>query len=188
MGRQILVHKCQCVSMNPGMQIMPRASMDAAGELILSATATITPLRTCTSARAKSPIPAFMESTVAPRMTNSPRLGKGFVPAVDLGPPASGARLPKKRAGHQAGCGKCQSRFEYCPAVNFWLAHPAPPRNGNLMESIHGPRNPVNKRRDAAGRAGDDALSNSDFELRHAPIQFCCRCRKYLRRDRIGTA
>src|SRR5262245_47229535 len=83
MGRQTLVHKCQCVSMKPGMQIMPRASIDAMmGASISAAMATIAPLRTCTSPRARSPILRSMVSTVAPRMTNSPRLGSGFADVV----------------------------------------------------------------------------------------------------------
>src|SRR3954465_10555173 len=84
-GRHTVVHRCQCVSMNPGMQIMPRPSIAAApGAPTVGATATIAPLRTCTSPRSKSPSFASIVSTVAPRITNSPRAGSGFAPRLWL--------------------------------------------------------------------------------------------------------
>src|SRR4051812_9737846 len=84
-GRHTVVHRCQCVSMNPGMQIMPRPSNAAApGAATIGATATIAPLRTCTSPRSKSPSFASIVSTVAPRITNSPRAGSGFAPRLWL--------------------------------------------------------------------------------------------------------
>src|SRR6185295_2104522 len=84
-GRHTVVHRCQCVSMNPGMQIMPRPSSAAApGAASVCATATIAPSRTCTSPRSKSPSFASMVSTVAPRTTNSPRAGNGFAAGLAL--------------------------------------------------------------------------------------------------------
>ena len=53
-GRQMLVHRCQWVSMKPGMQIMPAASITVAFAVAAEGTApteTIEPLRTCTSPR-----------------------------------------------------------------------------------------------------------------------------------------
>src|SRR6185503_11425378 len=79
--RSALVHRCQCVSTKPGMQIMPPASMtDAPGASSFGPTAMITPSFTCTSPRAKSPIAASTVRTIAPRITNSPRAGSERVP------------------------------------------------------------------------------------------------------------
>src|SRR4051794_40378152 len=59
------------------MQITPLPSMTSApGALTAAPTATIVPLRTCTSPRAKSPSASSIVSTCAPRTTNSLRAGR----------------------------------------------------------------------------------------------------------------
>jgi hypothetical protein len=57
-------HRCQCVSTNPGMTIIPAASMRSApGALIAGAIATMRPLRTWTSPRGKSGTPFAIATT-----------------------------------------------------------------------------------------------------------------------------
>src|SRR3954469_19723161 len=117
-GRHTVVHRCQCVSMNPGMQIMPRPSIAAAsGAAMAGATATIAPLRTCTSPRSKSPSFASMVSTVAPRITNSPRAGSGFVArlVVDAWAKAGAGTIPV--AAIPMATLKSVRRFSRCRSI-----------------------------------------------------------------------
>src|SRR6478735_91238 len=77
-GRSMLIHRCQWVSTKPGMQIRPRPSITSAPDTLTSApTAAMAPSRMWTAPLAKSPSLASMVSTLAPRITISPRAGSG---------------------------------------------------------------------------------------------------------------
>ena len=66
------------MSMKPGMQIMPRPSIIwTFGRSTRAPTAMIVPSRTCTSPVPKSPMLGSMVSTLAPRIRNSLRGGRG---------------------------------------------------------------------------------------------------------------
>ena len=77
-GRSMLIQRCQWVSTKPGMQIRPRPSITSAPDtLTFSPTAAMAPSRMWTAPLAKSPSRSSMVSTLAPRITISPRAGRG---------------------------------------------------------------------------------------------------------------
>ena len=77
-GRSMLIQRCQWVSTKPGMQIRPRPSITSAPDtLTFSPTAAMAPSRMWTAPLAKSPSRSSMVSTLAPRITISPRAGSG---------------------------------------------------------------------------------------------------------------
>ena len=76
------------------MQIMPWPSMTSApGAGTLAATATMAPLRTCTSPLGNSPSAGSIVSTWAPRTTNSPRAGSPAAGAPAWANARCGSRL-----------------------------------------------------------------------------------------------